>query len=151
MSHVRTQVRDLVVAALKDIPDMKFSVFASRVTPLQQDRLPAILVYTTEEAVEIATIGPPRLQLRQLAIMVDIVISLRDVFDEELDAFQIEVEKILGGAAFLGDMTTAKIKDFILISAVKTMSGEPDTTTCATRMMYRADYTTRENDPETLI
>ena len=150
MSHVRTQVRDLIVAALRDIPDMKFSVFASRVTPIQQDRLPVILVYTTDEAVETVTMGPPRTQLRQLSVMVDVIISLRDDFDEELDAFQTEVEKILGGSAFLADMTTAKVKDFILIAANKTMSGEPDTTTCATRMEYRADYTTRESDPETL-
>lgn len=151
MSHVRTQIRDLVAAALKAVPEMSDSVFASRVNPIALKSLPAIMVFTAEEQVETATMGFPRTQFRALSVFVDVVIALREDYDDELDAFQVEVEKILGGSDFLGEWTAAGIKNFSLVGANKAMSGEGETTTCATRMEYRAEYATRENDPETIV
>jgi hypothetical protein len=151
MSHVRTQVRDLVAEALREIPDMRDAVFASRVNPIALKALPAIMVFTAEEAIETATMGFPRTQLRTLTLFVDVIIALREDYDDELDAFQVEVETILGGATFLADYTAANVQNLTLVSAEKSMNGEGETTTCATRMGYRVEFVTLENDPETLI
>lgn len=151
MSHARTQIRDMIVTALRAIEDMKWSVFASRVIPVPETSLPVILVYTTEEAISTETMGPPRTQIRSLAVMVDLIVQAQETYDDDLDAMQVNVEDVLGGSAFLATMNTAKVKNIALEAANKTMSGEPTITTCATRMEYRVEYVTRENDPETLI
>jgi hypothetical protein len=150
MTHARTQVRDLFVTALKAIDDMNDKVFAARVNPVAAELLPVILVYTTEEVVETLTMDPPRTQGRVLSVMVDVVLQLSEDYDDELDALQASIETVLGGSAFYATTEAANVQNVTLVAANKIMSGESQTTTCATRLEFRAEYTTRENDPETL-
>lgn len=148
--HVRTQVRDLFVTALQGVSGMSDKVFAARVNPLSEELLPVFLVYTTEETIDTLTMGPPRTQMRTLSVMVDVVLQVSEDYDDELDVLQASIETVLGGSAFYAITEAAKVQNVTLVAANKTMSGEPQTTTCATRLEYRAEYTTRENDPETL-
>lgn len=151
MSHARTQVQSAIVTALQGITGFSTKVFAARVNPVEEADLPVMLVYSTEETIETGVMNPPRSQFRALTVMVDCVIQQSSGFDTELDDLQEDVEKVLGGATFLATINSAKWHDITLVSANKTMSGEPGTTTAALRLEYRVQYSTRENAPQTLI
>ncbi|MAR56968.1 MAG: hypothetical protein CMM93_07275 [Rickettsiales bacterium] len=71
MSHARTQIRQAVVALLKNNTGAGSRVYEARVYALQEPKLPALLVYTKQEVVGDQSMSRPRTQQRELMLSVE--------------------------------------------------------------------------------
>ena len=145
MTHARQQIRAAVVAALTDLTLTKKRVFPTRVYPINNDELPCLLVYTTDESSEIATMQPPRRIRRLLNLSVDGVVKLVDGYDNKADAISVEVEKALYNNTSLN----ALIKDIFLTSTEIKATGEAEKPVVVVSMNFQVEYHTPENNPET--
>ncbi len=103
--HIRRQVRDHVVAILSALPPDVIPagrVLKSRVRDLDDDQLPAILVYTAKEAARRSN------QDGDLERVLDLVIDLRvqdnDDIDDALDALAVAVETAMDQDARVGGL-----------------------------------------------
>ena len=95
MSSRRKQIRQDIVTRLKAaVPEVSNRVFPSRATALGDVELPAICVFTREETVETIS-DRPVLQLRRLALGVEIQVNGSGLVDETLDDIAEKVEQEL--------------------------------------------------------
>jgi hypothetical protein len=62
MTHARTQIRQAVVALLTGNTEAGNRVFSSRVHPLDDAKLPALLVFTPQETIGDRTMQRPRMR-----------------------------------------------------------------------------------------
>jgi hypothetical protein len=88
MSHVRTQIRDAAVAALAPVAA---TVSVSRVYPVADGELPALLVSTNGEQITGGLMGA---YARSMDLVVECVVKGVDV-DSDLNALAAAVEAIL--------------------------------------------------------
>ncbi len=94
MTHPRKTIRDAIVTALKDaeiVDDNR--VFANRSLPLEQEDIPAIMVYNGEENSTSAEYSSGNL-IRDSQIVVEVVAqeSKDKCLDDVLDEFAVDVE-----------------------------------------------------------
>jgi hypothetical protein len=102
MSHVRTQIRNAVVALVTGLTTSSDRVYASRVHPLPGDKLPALRVFVDEESIARETIHDPAMLSRLVTIRIDCVASLASGLDDELDQMALEVEDAISADSTLG-------------------------------------------------
>jgi len=97
MPHARTQVRNKIVDLLTGLATTGSNVFANRMTVLQDDELPAIIVITGN-----AQITEPDMQdeILDRVLNVEVVIKVKanDQIDTALDQVMAEVETALNGS-----------------------------------------------------
>lgn len=103
MAHIRTQVRDGVEAALKDLPSTQNRVFVTRTYPLDHRRLPALLVYVLDERSEPVEMGPGRDMERQMSVTIEAIADGKG-YDDELDQIALEIEAALAQSNYLGGL-----------------------------------------------
>jgi len=152
MAHVRVQFRDLIKTLITEIPDY-CPVFVNRADPLQENQdapeVPCCLVLVTEDVIEIETMGMGggRVANHNLTAQIDIVVKLGATFDDDLEAFALSAEKVMG--------TMAAFPGFKDVTAKGSSKGRPNGDGQSDLMMLRLTYgalaQTPENDPETLI
>ena len=83
MAHYRQQIRERVATTLTGLATTGSNVFQSRVYPLENNKLPCLLVYTTEEASEPIVMTPPRTIEKMLNLKVPVRAQyIRVLFDE---------------------------------------------------------------------
>jgi len=136
MSHVRTQIRQAVVAALEPLG----GVHASRFYPIQPDELPVLLVYMGDE--EMA--GDFQNQERTLRVIVEIVAD-GQFFDDTLDDQLVGVEETLSG-----DLD-GLVRAFYPVSVEVSAGVEGANTIGRARVTFEALYRTSYTDSETSI
>ncbi|MBI5135776.1 MAG: hypothetical protein HZA24_00405 [Nitrospirae bacterium] len=148
MPHVRTQIRGAVATALTGRPSTGARVFPSRVWPLQQADLPALLVYAVSDPVdeEQLTIGRPRKLWRDLELVVEARVAGTTGLDDQLD--QIEAEVI---AALALDPTLGGLAKDVLFTGAEIDLDAAETPVGANKMTFRVTYRHREDDPNTAI
>jgi len=148
MPHVRTQIRNAVAAALTGLTTTGPRVHPSRVWPLQQTDLPALLVYTTSDQVdyERSTIGRPRKLWRDLELVVEARAASAAGLDDTLD--RIETEVI---AALNLDITLGGLAKEIEIAGTEIEFDTAETPIGTNRMTFRLAYRHREDDPNTAL
>ena len=149
MAHIRTQVRDAVVAALTGLPTTGPRVFVMRTYPLDHERLPALLIYVLDEQSMPAEMGDAREIERQMSVTIEAIADGKG-FDEELDKIAVEVEKALTLSAGLGGI----LKAFYLQSSSLDLAtgrdrGEKRAGTLTLR--YLAVAYSPEDDPEVMF
>lgn len=111
MAHQRKQVRDAIVARLIAAATAAGSnVFANRAKPLFVTELPAILVYTKNETVEIAN-ESPREYRRGLVVSLELVATGANEasVDDALDDLAEEVEAAIFEEETFGGLVTDTI------------------------------------------
>ena len=135
MSHVRTQIRNAVAAALTGVG----TVHVARVYPVTEAELPVVLVYTNGEQIEQGEFGSLE---RVLEVVVEIV-AQGDSLDAAMDAVLVDVEQALGGG--LGALVTS----FSAASIEVSTSTEGSAPIGRLRLAYEATYRTAYADPET--
>ncbi|MDH5528386.1 MAG: hypothetical protein OEY97_13930, partial [Nitrospirota bacterium] len=93
MPHVRTQIRIAVATALTGLPTTGPNVHPSRVWPLQEADLPALLVHAVSDPVdeEQHTLGRPRKLTRDLSLVVEARAAGTAGLDDTLDTIESEV------------------------------------------------------------
>ena len=147
MTHARTQIRKAVVNALKANTAAENRVYESRVYPLDDPKLPALLVYTPQESMGQPSIQRPRTQMRQLQLMVEGYLKARGDIDSDANALALEVEQLIGADPTLGGL----VKDAMLDTTATRLSGEGEKPVAIISLTFVILYSVKENAPQTLI
>ena len=145
-NHLRRQIREAVATAVTGLTTTGARVFQSRVYPLQDTELPALLVYSRSEISEPVTIHSPRMLDRALDLEIVAVAKATADLDDTLDQICKEVEIALAmplaGLASLAETISLQSTDIEL-------RGETEKPTGRATMTYRVDYFNLENAPDT--
>lgn len=145
--HPRQIIREAVVALLLSKTAAGTRVWPSRMRHVSSRDLPAIGVYTTEEASPLSDASPRKYE-RTVTVVVDCIVAGDSGLDDALDALVLQVEDLLmadptwGGKA---DDSALMRTTIGLVSNGRTEDG------CAT-LEFEADYETSPGqvDPSSL-
>lgn len=144
-AHARQIIRDAVAATLAASPQIRAEVHASRVHSFAQDSLPVILVYTTEEASELLSMGGA--MHRELTLLVIGAVAVTRNLDNDLDTLAAQVE-----AAIAADPSLeGKAKQTVLDRTAIEMTGEGDKRVGTVTLEFTVVYMTASADPATII
>lgn len=153
MSHVRTQIRKAVAAALQVIPSIDGRAFPSRVYP--HEELPAIGIYTREEVTldERLAMGPDRFALaRALSLIVEaramgptVTHATAERFDDLIDQITAEVEPVMATDETWGGL--AQSTDYL--GTEFEFDDELEQPLAIARINYRIVYQASTTDPTT--
>lgn len=147
MTHARTQIRQAVVTLLTGASPAGNRVYASRVYPLDEARLPALLVFSNQEVVNEQSLTRPRTQLRQLSLTVEGYVKAQGNVDETTDSLALAVEKAIAADPTLGGL----VKDAVLDTTETQLSGDGDKPVAVVTLTFAVKYAVKENAPQTLI
>lgn len=147
MIHARTQIRQAVVNLLKDQTAAGNRVYESRVYPLDDPKLPALLVFTPQESMGNPTMQRPRTQARQLQLVIEGYLKARGDIDSDADALALEVEQLIGADPTIGGL----VKDAILDVTTTQLSGEGEKPVAIVSLTFMVLYAVKENAPEILV
>ena len=142
-NHVRKQIRNAVKGALQGLATTGDRVFVSRVYPLDQAKLPGLLVFTPGE--DSGREDSPTESMRDVTLQVHGVVRISSNLEDELDDIAFEVEQALDA---LGDAGFAKIYHGIQ-GTISTLAGEDvDQPHGAIAMEFLYTYRTAAGSPD---
>ena len=149
MSHVRKQIRDQFVTLLPaGVTLVSSRVFATRVYPLTQAKLPAITVTAGAETSGLMTMGAT-MGVKSLDRTVEITVSIYEnataSLDSAVDAIAVQVEEAIGADFTLGGIA----KESVLTSTSIDFSGETEQPVGIATMTFAVRYVTSLTDVET--
>ncbi len=148
MSHARTQIRNAVTALLLGNTSAVSKVYESRVYPLDNPKLPAILVYTKQESVDDQmSMSKPRTQHRELQLTIEVYVKANSNIDETADTLALEIEQLIATDPTLGGL----VKDTILDTTEIQYSDEGEKPIAVIILTFAVLYAVKENAPNTLI
>lgn len=90
--HVRQQIREAFAALLLADINITASIYTSRTVVLQDNELPAIIITTNSEQVQVVDMHGQAIE-RNLEIEVSIKVKASINFDDALDTFAEKIEK----------------------------------------------------------
>jgi len=143
MAHVRTQIRNQVIAALAGLPTTGNRVYPGRSLPLDPDRVggPGLLVYCGNEEVEAVTLHAPAIEEHALLLHLRGVAKASANLEDVLDQIALEVQRAMAQA----------LPDMALIAL---QVGEDDTLEkpCGLiTLTYRMKYHVHADAPDVLL
>ena len=148
MSHARTQIRNAVTTLLLNNTSAGAKVYESRIYPLDDPKLPAILIYTKQETVgDQMSMSKPRTQHRELQLTIEVYVKANSNIDETADGLALEIEQIIGNDPSLGGL----VKDTILSTTEIQYSDEGEKPIAVITLTFAVLYAVKENVPQTLI
>lgn len=147
MAHPRELIRKQAVAVLLGATNAGPSVYASRVRPLisngWQSELPAIIVYTMDEASEIFN-QAPREYRRRVELVVEIHAEGNDALDDTLDTLARQVERLL----LMDDTLGGTANDLQYERSRMVLLDQSEQLTGACRLIFEAEYFDRHPDDD---
>lgn len=152
MAHVRTQIRDAVVAALAGLSTTEDRVYSGRSRPKEKDAEPFLLVYCTEERSEVTAMGADPILDRVLTLAVEGCCVAQDYegaqeVEERLDQIALEVEPAITEDSSLGGLAI----EVTLTGARIAVQAPGERHAGNIRMEFRVHYRTRESAPGTAV
>jgi len=96
-NHIRQQIREQVGSTLTGLTTTGANVFQTRVYPLENTNLPALVIYTKSETSEPLVISANRIMSRELQLIIEVYVKQTSNFDDEVDKICKEVEIALSG------------------------------------------------------
>lgn len=148
MSHARTQIRNAVTALLMNNTSAGSKVYESRVYPLDDPKLPAILIYTKQETVsDQMSMSKPRTQHRELQLTIEAYVKANSNIDETADTLALEIEQLIAVDTTIGGL----VKDTILDTTEIQYSDEGEKPIAVIILTFAVLYAVKENAPQTLI
>lgn len=142
MSHIRTQIRDRVATLLAGVA----TVYKSRVYPLAEGALPALLVYTNTESIDAETAAFETYE-RRIELVIDAVAQGTTDLDTALDDLIEGVEVALGADPTLSGTALMVMPTQFEISILKD-GAQP---IGRARLAYQVLTRTRSTDPTTAV
>ena len=142
--HARTQIRNAVTALLKDNTSAGSNVMQARVYPINDPKLPALLVYTKQETVGEQSISRPRTHQRELLLTVEAYVKARGNVDELTDDLALEIEQLISADPTLGGL----VKDVALDTTETQFSDDGERPIAVAMLTYSILYVVKENAPE---
>ncbi|TXH90351.1 MAG: hypothetical protein E6Q78_05265 [Rhodoferax sp.] len=144
MAHMRTQIRQALVAALTGLPATGARVFVNSVYELRASDLPCLLVQTGDEPQIDAMVVAGTAQQRQHLVMVKAVAKQASGLQDALDQMLLEVEGALA-LSTLGGL----VKRMELKAIATTDSAALDTPVGELTATWFVTYLTPTTNPDT--
>ena len=136
MAHLRQQIRERVATTLTGLTTTGSNVFQSRVYPLENTKLPCLLIYTREESSEPLDMGPPRTIEKRLSLVVEGYVKANSNYDDTIDTITKEVEVAMYGDRLINNLA----KDSFLVSTDISFNGEGDNPLGIVVMTFEIPY-----------
>ena len=147
MPHVRQSLRERIASNVTGLTTTGANVFQSRVYTLEPDDLPCLLVYSTSETSERATMATTDSLNRDLTVMVEGYARTASNLDDTLDTISAEVE-----TAVASDPTcNALALDTVLQSTEIEYDSEGDQPIGSVRLSFGVQYQTKTTVPTTAL
>jgi|TARA_R100000426_G_scaffold485_2_gene938 hypothetical protein len=136
MAHKRQSIRERVASTLTGLTTTGSNVFQSRVYPIENTKLPCLLIYTREETSEPLTTNPPRAIEKVLSLVVEGYVKANTNFDDTIDTICEEVEEALFTDRLINDLAL----DSFLINTDISYNGEGDNPLGIVVMTFQITY-----------
>lgn len=147
MSHVRQQIREQVATTVTGLSTTGSNVFQSRVYPLQDSNLPALLVYSISEDSNADVMGSTLVAQRDLNIVIEGYVKATTDFDDTVDTICAEVEAAMGTDRTLNNL--AKFSQ--LVGTEINYNGEGESPVGVVTLTYAVQYRTAVNNAESSL
>lgn len=145
MSHVRQQIRDRVATLVTGLPTTGANVYKMRRYALDDAKLPAICVYTTDESSSLITIGSRTLR-RVINVVIDIIIKgSSTAVSDSIDTICVSAEEAMAADFTLNGLA----KSSVLTSSEIDVNVEGEKSIASARLVYAVEYVTLITDVET--
>tara|TARA_R100000656_G_scaffold87111_1_gene63275 strand:- start:164 stop:604 length:441 start_codon:yes stop_codon:yes gene_type:complete len=146
MAHLRQSIRERVAADVTSLVTTGANVFQSRIFPVEDSKLPCLLVYTTSEDSEVTEMASPRPMTRILNVVVQGVVGAAQP-DDTLDLISKEVE-----VALAGDVSINSLANNSFLSSTEIEFNADGAKPIGTVILnYVVEYRNLDNAPETAI
>ena len=136
MAHLRQQIRERVATTLTGLTTTGSNVFQSRVYPIENTKLPCLLIYTREESSEPLDMSPPRTIEKRLSLVVEGYVKANSNYDDTIDTITKEVEVAMYGDRLINNLA----KDSFLVSTEIDFNGEGDNPLAILVMTFEIPY-----------
>ncbi len=136
MAHKRQQIRERVATTLTGLSTTGSNVFQSRVYPIENTKLPCLLIYTREETSEPLTTNPPRAIEKILSLVVEAYVKANANYDDTIDTITEEVEEALYGDRLINNLAL----DSFLVNTDISYNGEGDNPLGIVVMTFQITY-----------
>ena len=146
-NHLRRQIRERAATTLTGLTTTGSNVFQSRVYPMESAGLPGLCIYTTEETIEMQSMGATRHVSRDLTLIVEGYATDSANVDDTLDQIGKEIEIAMSGDITLNDLA----QDSYLSSVEITLSGDGTTGIGKITHSYTVVYQNAENAPDAAL
>ncbi len=147
MSHIRQQIREQVGTTLSGLTTTGSNVFESRVYPLSDASLPALIIYSKSETSSISTMGTGLGIDRTMTLTIEAYVKANLTFDDTIDTICAEVEVAMGTDPSLN----GKVRFSYLESTDIDYDGDGENPIGYATMNYVVEYRTAQNAPSTGI
>ena len=136
MAHKRQSIRERVASTLTGLTTTGSNVFQSRVYPIENTKLPCLLIYTREETSEPLVMNPPRTIEKVLSLVVEGYVKANTNFDDTIDTICEEVEEALFTDRLINDLAL----DSFLVNTEISYNGDGDNPLGIVVMTFQITY-----------
>ena len=146
-NHIRQQIREYFGTTLTGLSTTGANVYESRVYPIENTKLPALVIYTKSETSEPIVIGTDRVMSRELSVVVEGYAKATTNFDDTIDTISKEVEQAIAADRTLD----GKAKDTYLESTEIEFNGEGEKPLGFVSLTFISNYYVKEKNPDVAV
>ena len=146
-NHIRQQIREYFGTTLTGLTTTGSNVYESRVYPIENSKLPALIIYTKSETSEPIVIGTDRVMSRELSVVVEGYAKATSDFDDTIDTISKEVEQAIAADRTLD----GKAKDTYLESTEIEFNGEGEKPLGYVSLTFLTNYYVQETNPDVAV
>ena len=146
-NHIRQQIREYFGTTLTVLTTTGSNVYESRVYPIENTKLPALVIYTKSETSEPIVIGTDRLMSRELSVVVEGYAKATSNFDDTIDTISKEVEEAIAADRTLDGLA----KDTYLESTEIEFNAEGEKPLGYVSLTFLTNYYVQETNPDVAV
>ena len=146
-NHIRQQIREYFGTTLTGLSTTGSNAYESRVYPIENSKLPALVIYTKSETSEPIVIGTDRVMSRELSVVVEGYAKATSDFDDTIDTISKEVEEAIAADRTLDGLA----KDCYLESTEIEFNGEGEKPLGYVSLTFLTNYYVQETNPDVAV
>ncbi len=146
-NHIRQQLRERAGTVLTGLTTTGSNVFETRIYPLENTNLPALVIYTKNETSEPIVISTNRLMSRELELIVEVYVKQTSNFDDQVDKICKEVEVAISADTTLNGLA----KDCFLQSTEIEYNTEGEQPLSYAVLTFLTNYYVQETAPDVAV
>jgi hypothetical protein len=146
-NHIRQQIRERAGTVLTGLTTTGSNVFETRIYPLENTNLPALVIYTKNETSEPLVISTNRLMSRELELIVEVYVKQTSNFDDQVDKICKEVEVAISADTTLNNLA----KDCFLQSTEIEYNTEGEQPLSYAVLTFLTNYYVQETAPDVAV
>ena len=146
-NHIRQQIRERAGTVLNNLTTTGSNVFETRIYPLENTNLPALVIYTKDETSEPLVISTDRVMSRELELIVEIYVKQTSNFDDEVDKICKEVEIAISADTTINGLA----KDCFLQSTSIEYNTEGEKPLTFASLTFLTNYYVNETRPDIAV